>query len=186
MRGNILRMSGRCFSCLRKGHLSWECRSKSRYSKCTRRHHFTICSKFSAILTHPSDTSLPNETPTQVASSQSTSDLDPNAASFAATSMYIDANKTMLLQTARAPVYDPTASHSPREIRLVLDALALNPEGNQHMPIWSLLSHQTKEVVKSARLSRYLHEVNGWSGQGVQTICCTKNLWITSFSTDFS
>ena len=49
----------------------------------------------------------------------------PNAASFGApttTSMYIDASKTVLLQTARALVYNPSAPQSTLEIRVVLDA----------------------------------------------------------------
>lgn len=43
-RKQILRKSGRCFVCLRPGHVSRECRSRSRCSKCSRRHHTSICS----------------------------------------------------------------------------------------------------------------------------------------------
>ena len=43
-RKQILKKSGRCFVCLRRGHISRECRSKSRCSKCGGRHHFSICS----------------------------------------------------------------------------------------------------------------------------------------------
>jgi len=42
-RKQILRKSGRCFVCLRHGHLSRECRSKSRCSKCAKKHHTSIC-----------------------------------------------------------------------------------------------------------------------------------------------
>lgn len=39
----ILRKSGRCYSCLRKGHLSRDCRTTHRCHKCNGRHHTSIC-----------------------------------------------------------------------------------------------------------------------------------------------
>ena len=42
-RKQILRKSGRCFSCLRKGHLSRNCRTTHRCRKCNGRHHTSIC-----------------------------------------------------------------------------------------------------------------------------------------------
>ena len=47
-RKQILRRSGRCYVCLRTGHISRECRSKARCSRCSRRHHTSICSGESA------------------------------------------------------------------------------------------------------------------------------------------
>ena len=65
----------------------------------------------------------------------------------------------MLLQTARALVYNPTAPQSPQEIRMVLDAgsqrsyvtnrikdaLALKPEGNEHMSIITFRSDKRSD-----------------------------------------
>ena len=42
-RKTVLRKSGRCFVCLRRGHISRECRSRSRCSSCGGRHHVSIC-----------------------------------------------------------------------------------------------------------------------------------------------
>ena len=42
-RKQILRMSGRCFVCLRWNHLSRNCRSPGRCTRCRGRHHTSIC-----------------------------------------------------------------------------------------------------------------------------------------------
>ena len=42
-RRQVLRRNGRCFTCLRKGHMSRDCRSKVRCQKCGGRHHLSIC-----------------------------------------------------------------------------------------------------------------------------------------------
>ena len=39
----ILREAGRCFSCLRKGHMARQCRSKSKCVHCRGRHHSSLC-----------------------------------------------------------------------------------------------------------------------------------------------
>jgi hypothetical protein len=41
-RRQVLRTSGRCFNCLRKGHLSRDCRSANRWHKCKKKHHSSI------------------------------------------------------------------------------------------------------------------------------------------------
>ena len=43
-RKQILRKTGRCFVCLRKNHMSRECRSNVKCSNCEGRHHTSICS----------------------------------------------------------------------------------------------------------------------------------------------
>lgn len=42
-RKQILRANGRCFSCLRKGHIGRNCRSPRKCPKCSGRHHPSIC-----------------------------------------------------------------------------------------------------------------------------------------------
>lgn len=44
-RKKILRNSGRCYNCLRKNHLSRNCRSTNKCRHCNRRHHTSICAK---------------------------------------------------------------------------------------------------------------------------------------------
>ena len=42
-RKQILKQSGRCFRCLRKGHIGRECRSSTKCSHCNGRHHASVC-----------------------------------------------------------------------------------------------------------------------------------------------
>ena len=44
-RRRILQRSGRCFVCLRKGHISRNCRTNSRCTDCKGHHHISICSR---------------------------------------------------------------------------------------------------------------------------------------------
>ena len=44
-RKDALRKSGRCYLCLRKGHLVRQCRSSSVCRKCGSKHHSAICSR---------------------------------------------------------------------------------------------------------------------------------------------
>ena len=158
-RKQILRSSGRCFVCLRKGHISKDCRSKSKCPKCGGRHHFSICLKTrsregrSEPSTHSSTVSGSNSAPSPR--------LDPEATPFVApptttTSMYVNASKTVLLQTARTSVYNPQEPRSSLEVRAVLDAgsqrsyittkvknlLRLVPKGQQSMSILTFGSTQ--------------------------------------------
>ena len=43
----ILKRNGRCFSCLKRGHMSMshDCRSSSKCHKCSGRHHVSICTR---------------------------------------------------------------------------------------------------------------------------------------------
>ncbi len=63
-RKEILRKTGRCFVCLRKNHLSHECRSRFSCKKCRGRHHSSICMRqdsgqvtSTSAITSSSDTS---------------------------------------------------------------------------------------------------------------------------------
>ena len=44
-RKSILQNKRRCFSCLKKGHISRECRSSIKCHKCSRRHHLAVCNQ---------------------------------------------------------------------------------------------------------------------------------------------
>ena len=55
-RRQCLRRAGRCFTCLRKGHLSKDCRSKLRCSSCGGRHHLSLCDR---LAEHPRESVNP-------------------------------------------------------------------------------------------------------------------------------
>lgn len=137
-RKRILRNSGRCFNCLRKNHLSRNCRSTSKCKRCNGRHHTSICEKEqrgSASLARPID-------------------LNPEATSFEPepkTPLMVctGQGQTILLQTARAVIYNPLKSKQTLEVRCLFDTgsqksylteramklLKLEPTGKQTLSI---------------------------------------------------
>ena len=128
-RKQALRRSGRCFSCLRKGHLSCDCRSRSRCHTCGRRHHSSICDNPSQSEAHrpsPSgDGAMLNTT------NPPTTPLNPDAPTFTSTqttvqppttsTLYTDASKTVLLQTAVAEVVNPRDHSRTLRVGIVFD-----------------------------------------------------------------
>ncbi|XP_065902449.1 uncharacterized protein [Dysidea avara] len=153
---HILRRSGRCFICLRRGHLSRECKSTGRCRTCKDRHHTSICDhpttgpcgrKISAqssqtsipplnTSTQPSNTTVQPITPQRnltvstpaaaQTTSPSTTALNPTAPTFTSpptsTSLYVDASKTVLLQTALSQAYNPRNPSMTYNLRLILDS----------------------------------------------------------------
>ena len=85
-RKQLLLRAGRCFGCLRKGHISRECPSTGKCSRCGGRHHISICSKGSS-----SRQSTTGRTPATDDSSRkapsSQPGLNPNASEFASGSL---------------------------------------------------------------------------------------------------
>ena len=153
-RKQILRKSGRCFICLRRGHIGRECRSRSRCGNCSGRHHASICANASPPK-RTQDATTPSMANPHSATSHAqsrTSGLNPDAASFevpTTASMYVGADKTTLLQTAQVLVYNLREPESLLKIRAVLDTgsqksyvtdrvkdvLRLDPEETQRMSI---------------------------------------------------
>ena len=73
-RRQILQKAGRCFICLRRGHISRECHSNAKCFKCGGRHHVSICSKGSIPTTKGSTrTNSSSENRTNLSSSRSNS-----------------------------------------------------------------------------------------------------------------
>lgn len=107
-RKEILKTSGRCFYCLRKGHLGRNCRSMRKCQKCKSRHHTSICE----AQDHQAASHSPM-TPSLLKPSTSTpSNLDPAAPTYTPT-MTTNAlcphdQKAVLLQTAHGILYNPT------------------------------------------------------------------------------
>ena len=139
-RKQALRRSGRCFSCLRKGHLSRDCRSQGRCHTCKGRHHSSICSNPAEreldTCQTPQHPSTGNGATLNVTNSPATQ-LNPDAPVYTATppvnssgptvqppatlSLYADSNKTVLLQTAVAEVVNPRDPSRTLKVGIVFD-----------------------------------------------------------------
>lgn len=112
-RREILKSSGRCFNCLRRGHIVGKCRSQNFCQHCKRKHHTSICER--------KETQPPN---TATRPAPVTPALNPDALPFESTSTTLCTTemKTVLLQTARARIYNPSTPQPLIELRVLLDS----------------------------------------------------------------
>ena len=156
-RKQILRKSGRCFSCLRKGHLSRNCRTTRRCHECNGRHHTSICT--------------PRQVPTVEMSSETTpvvttNTLNPSAPEYIPsttnTTLYLEANRTVLLQTAVAEVYNPIDKTQRRSIRIVMDS------GNQR----SYLTTKVKQDLRLESVSTQQLSIAAFGSRRAQVKSC--------------
>ena len=119
-RKQALRRSGRCFSCLKKGHLSRECRSRDRCHTWGRRHHTSICGHLAEQepgSRQPTRNPPDNNGATLNVANPPTTQLNPDAPVFTGTvlppttsAMCVDSNKTVHLQTVVADIVNPRDS----------------------------------------------------------------------------
>ena len=119
-RKRILRGSGRCFVCLRKGHMVRNCRSKFKCNNCNGRHHSSLCQKSTA----EGATSMVNEQPMPTVTQPVTQPgMNPAASEFNPTkttsTILTHTNQSVLLQTAQASVFNPDDS---QRVRIVFDS----------------------------------------------------------------
>ena len=140
-----LKRAGRCFICLRRGHVSTNCRSGLKCSHCNNRHHTSIC------LSHK-----PEPRPLQRESSNT--GLNPDAAEYHRsrtapaenpTTLLVENQGVILLQTAQAVVFNTAHPTMQMKIRVVLDtgsqksyatigvmtSLGLSPKSRRSMSI---------------------------------------------------
>ena len=73
-RRQSLQRSGRCFTCLRRGHVSQECSSNSRCHKCGSKHHVSLCTK--GLSSMPADKGRQPGSPLSLPKSHSNYDTD--------------------------------------------------------------------------------------------------------------
>ena len=124
-RKQILKTSGRCFNCLRRNHVSRDCRSSTRCRKCKRKHHTSICNAHS---NPPRPTSIRdfNSSQPQSLARPVGSGLSPEAAlyqsSTTSSNLCSDDLRAVFLQTARAVIYNPSNPHVSLEVRFLLDS----------------------------------------------------------------
>lgn len=138
-RKKILLSSGRCYNCLRKNHLSRECRSTNRCKLCRGKHHTSICERGTR----------PRENPSLATST----DLNPEAPAFTlnetTSTLCSTPGTAILLQTARTVIHNPLKPKLAIEVRLLFDGgsqrsylteramklLKLEPTGEQTLSV---------------------------------------------------
>ena len=115
-RKHILCTTGCCFTCLKRHHISQNCRSSGRCGNCRGRHHTSICTS-SSSRTEPSNPAI-----NVPAGSHPTSNTGSmNVATSA--SLHVNCRTPILSQTARAVVCDASLEEpAPRlEVRAIFD-----------------------------------------------------------------
>ena len=121
-RKQLLRRAGRCYSCLRKGHLSRNCRTSSRCQTCRGKHHTSICS---GSVGH-GELTRGAATVSQSTTESTTTNFNPSAPEFTPTerssTLCVNVNKPVLLQTASAIVSNPHDSSASTRLRIVMDS----------------------------------------------------------------
>ena len=113
-RKQSLRKNGHCFICLRRGHISRECRTRTHCPNFSVRRHPSICSESTPV----------TQELTTTPSTDSTAAINHNAASFqpsAKTSLFVGADNTVLLQTAKVHIFNLSKPDKSMSIRAVLD-----------------------------------------------------------------
>ena len=110
-RRRILQEEGRCYICLKRGHLSRVCRQNRRCSQCGGRHHISICFKREDV-----------SKPTEQEGNESKDSLNPKAEPFKSLSLFADSKGTILLQTAKATCFNLEDKRMRADIRLAFDS----------------------------------------------------------------
>ncbi len=128
-RRHILKSNGRCFNCLRRGHVLRACRSSFRCQKCKKKHHTSICEDGQSrdpAVTPRRESGLNGQSQDPALTTPKESGLNPGAASFQSTqptkTLFSGNMESVLLQTARADIYPPVDPHTSYDVRLILDS----------------------------------------------------------------
>ena len=122
-RKQTLRKVGKCFNCLRRGHLVRDCRANIRCQVCRGKHHTSICERRSHI-------------PVMDNAVTSTTER-PSVTHTASTAMCTSTRTQALLQTATCVVTNPEMPEHRKEVRLILDG------GSQR----SYITHQLRRAL---------------------------------------
>ena len=118
LRKDFLRRDGRCFVCLRKGHLGKACYSNSKCLDYSGRHHVSICDRQKEKRSSSLDASSKPFVPNQSQSETNISDETPVATHVGISTT----DKTVLLQTAIASISRPDCPTETIKARMILDS----------------------------------------------------------------
>ena len=124
----LLRQSGRCFVCLKKYHMSRDCRSRLRCNNCNGRHHVSICPETPqpANRTTKAPGQNNHDRPENVPTLQPVSTTGRVASNCTSqdTSLYCENSKMpVLLQTAKAKVFRPDDPQRTTNVRLIFGTI---------------------------------------------------------------
>ena len=160
-RKQILKSSGRCFNCLRKGHIGRTCHASSNCQQCKGRHHTSICE------TQSQNTRQTREVPSLVRSSEpDTARLNPDATSYTpvptTSKLCSDQRKTVLLQTACSVVQNPQKPQNLIELRLLFDS------GSQR----SYLTERAKKLLGLEPVEEQLLSIATFGSEKEKTKVC--------------
>ena len=112
-RKEILKWKGRCFVCLKRGHVASSCPLEYRCFKCCGRHHVSVCSaNFQIPPTGNGNVTQPSPS---LQRGNTSHDLGTTS------TLYVNAKNSVLLQTATAIVSNPT-SMKLVQARLIFDS----------------------------------------------------------------
>ena len=112
-RKQVLTKIGRCFLCLRKHHMSRDCKSTTKCYNCSGRHHTSICSR----------TAQKKESSSPSASDESVNHQRvPKGSKPPVVALYVDAKTPVLLQIATTGVLRPDSSSPVIPARMILDS----------------------------------------------------------------
>ena len=117
-RKQLLLKAGRCFICLKRGHLSRDCRSARGCYNCGGKHNSSICKSQRSGSKNAQNTSPTSTEQTQNVKPQ----MQHQTQSAPVLAMYVDVKTPVLLQTARAAVFQPHRPSLTTIVRIILDS----------------------------------------------------------------
>ena len=112
-RRNLLKQQGRCFLCLRHSHLARNCPSSSTCHDCSGKHHVSICGNAKRTTARQEGGS---------AISTEVSDRRQDQERKSLTTVYVDSNTSVLLQTAIGEVSSVNQPHTSLTMRILFDS----------------------------------------------------------------
>ena len=116
-RRDILKKNGRCYVCLRKDHLSRECKSNVKCFSCGGRHHVSICESSLPKTGTKEQCAKPEQR--ENVHSEDQPKLKPDHSQV---TMFISSATPILLQTARATIYKSGFKERGVKGRIILDS----------------------------------------------------------------
>jgi len=105
-RRDIVKRKGKCYVCLRSGHIARKCNSQANCYRCRGRHHTTLCESYE------------KKENRQQGETRGSSGSRGNERPQTTTNMHVSGRTTVLLQTAQAEVSAPGVGGKTDNIRI--------------------------------------------------------------------